>query len=87
MGINQTLNTLLHAVILSCKTITKKGVDSFHSLIKIANGYDYHAAQNAIIEPVRESKDTTPKSHIVITQTKFIVHITNLQAPQSHAVV
>lgn len=81
MGINQTLNYLLNAVVLSCKTITQKGVDSFHSLIKIANGYDYYATQNAIIEPVRESKDTTPKSHIVITQTKFVVHITNLASP------
>lgn len=81
MGINQTLNFLLNAVVLSCKTITKKGVDSFQSFIKIANGYDYYAAQNAIIEPVRESKDTTPKSHIVITPTKIIVHITNLASP------
>ena len=81
MGINQTLNYLLNAVVLSCKTITKKGVDSFHSLIKIANGYDYYAAQNAIIEPVCESKDTTPRSHIVITQNTFVVHITNLASP------
>lgn len=81
MGINQTLNYLLNAVVLLFQKYTQDCKDGFHALIKIANGYDYHAAQNAIMEPVRESKDTTPKSHIVITQANIVFHISNLSSP------
>ena len=81
MGIYQILQNSLHAAVTLLRAFKSKGQTNHLFILNIDVSSDFNAIINSLCEPLRSSKDTTPKSHVMLNEENIVIHLSNLSSP------